>query len=170
MRVKRAALTDALTGQFDDHHAELARILLDQIDTLTGQIDHLTLLIDQLIAAIPNAQPPVTEHSQHGDGSHTPQDPAALAAIDRLDESGIRAVFARGTAKPPVTPDATPYYKIPFPRDELRRLRTGRFASDDGRLLLAMAILGPDWGEYDVAVHDIRLAREYGRRVDELSS
>jgi cytosine/adenosine deaminase-related metal-dependent hydrolase len=25
-----------------------------------------------------------------------------------------------------------------------------------------MAILGPDWGEYDVAVHDIRLAREFG--------
>lgn len=25
-----------------------------------------------------------------------------------------------------------------------------------------MAILGPDWGEYDVAEHDIRLAREYG--------
>jgi len=25
-----------------------------------------------------------------------------------------------------------------------------------------MAILGPDWGEYDVAAHDIRLAREYG--------
>jgi 5-methylthioadenosine/S-adenosylhomocysteine deaminase len=27
---------------------------------------------------------------------------------------------------------------------------------------LAMAILGPDWGEYEVAEHDIRLAREYG--------
>jgi len=84
------------------------------------------------------------------------------AAIDGLDESGIRAVFARGTAKPPVTKDATPYYKIPYPRDELHRLRTGRFASDDGLLSLAMAILGPDWGEYEVAVHDIRLAREYG--------
>jgi transposase len=94
MRVKRAALTEALTGQFDDHHAELARILLDQIDTLTGQIDHLTLLIDQMIAAIPNAQTPVTQDSQDGDGSPTPQDPAVLAAIDRLDEVpgiGIKA-------------------------------------------------------------------------------
>ena len=84
------------------------------------------------------------------------------AAIDGLAETGIRAVFARGTAKPPVTADATPYYKIPYPPDEIHRLRTGRFASDAGLMSLAMAILGPDWGEYDVAVHDIRLAREYG--------
>ena len=84
------------------------------------------------------------------------------AAIDGLADAGIRAMFARGTVKPPVTPDATPYYKIPYPRDEIRRLRTGRFASDAGLMSLAMAILGPDWGEYDVAVHDIRLAREYG--------
>jgi transposase len=28
----------ALTGRFDDHHAELARMLLDQIDALSGQI------------------------------------------------------------------------------------------------------------------------------------
>ena len=84
------------------------------------------------------------------------------AAIDGLAEAGVRAVFARGTAKPPVTQDATPYYKIPYPREEIHRLRTGRFASDDGLMSLAMAILGPDWGEYDVAVHDIRLAREYG--------
>jgi transposase len=35
MKAKNAALIEALTGQFDDHHAELARILLDQIDGLT---------------------------------------------------------------------------------------------------------------------------------------
>src|SRR5450755_1634196 len=32
MKAKRAALTEALTGRFDQHHAELARMLLDQID------------------------------------------------------------------------------------------------------------------------------------------
>src|SRR5688572_9946830 len=84
------------------------------------------------------------------------------AAVDALEESGIRAVFARGTAKPPERPGETPYYKMPFPRAEIKRLREGKFASDDRRVTLAMAILGPDWGEYDVAAHDIRLAREYG--------
>ena len=40
MKAKHAALIEALTGRFDDHHAELARMLLDQIDAFTGtQID-----------------------------------------------------------------------------------------------------------------------------------
>ncbi|OGA25729.1 MAG: hypothetical protein A3I01_00145 [Betaproteobacteria bacterium RIFCSPLOWO2_02_FULL_65_24] len=84
------------------------------------------------------------------------------AAIDALEESGVRAVFARGTVKPPEKAGEIPYYKKPFPREEIHRLRTGRLASDERLVTLAMAILGPDWGEYDVAVHDIRLAREYG--------
>ena len=37
MRVKHGALVEALTGRFDDHHAELARMLLDQIDALSTQ-------------------------------------------------------------------------------------------------------------------------------------
>jgi hypothetical protein len=35
MRSKHAALVEALTTRFDHHHAELARVLLDQIDALT---------------------------------------------------------------------------------------------------------------------------------------
>jgi hypothetical protein len=31
-----------LTGRFDDHHAEPARVLLDHIDALTTQTDRLT--------------------------------------------------------------------------------------------------------------------------------
>ena len=42
MRGKRAALVEALTGRFDDHHAELARMLLDQIDGSSAKIDKLT--------------------------------------------------------------------------------------------------------------------------------
>lgn len=84
------------------------------------------------------------------------------AAIDGLEESGIRAMFGRGTNKPPEREGETPFYRIPFPREEIHRLRTGRLASDDRLVTLAMSILGPDWGDYDVAVHDIRLAREYG--------
>src|SRR5690606_32828873 len=53
------------------------------------------------------------------------------AAIEGLEASGIRAVFGRGTNKPPERPGETPFYKIPFPREEIHRLRTGRLASDD---------------------------------------
>jgi len=42
---------EALTGQFDDHHAELARMLLEQIDQLTAQIARLTTRIEELIVA-----------------------------------------------------------------------------------------------------------------------
>ena len=37
MRGKYAELIEPPTGQFDDHHAELARMLLDQIYPFTGR-------------------------------------------------------------------------------------------------------------------------------------
>ena len=56
MRAKRAALIEALNGRFDDHHAELARMLLDQIDALSAQIGTLTGRIEELTGAMPAAR------------------------------------------------------------------------------------------------------------------
>lgn len=85
------------------------------------------------------------------------------AAIDGLEQSGIRAVFGHGTAKPMGRiPQGKQYFEIPQSRDQVHRLRTGRLASDDRLVTMALAILGPDWGTYEVAEADIRLAREYG--------
>ncbi|MFJ2033156.1 IS110 family transposase [Streptosporangium sp. NPDC087985] len=91
MKAKNAALIEALTGQFDDHHAELARILLDQIDGLTRQIDHLTVRIELSLSAIPAAQA-----SPHRDGhgcdcgsdecDHCQVAHVLLPALERLDE------------------------------------------------------------------------------------
>ena len=53
MRPKRAQLAEALDGRFESHHGELARIVLDQIDALTAQIDQLTAWVTELIEAIP---------------------------------------------------------------------------------------------------------------------
>jgi transposase len=95
MKAKRAALIQALTGRFDDHHGELARILLDQIDGLTAQIDALTLRLGDLITAIPAAQgvdPDGTTGPQAGRGPDTP----ALPAVSRLAEiPGISAHAAQ---------------------------------------------------------------------------
>lgn len=83
LRPKRSELVEALNGRFDDHHAELARVLLDQVDTLTTKIDLLTNRIDDLINDIPAARTAGTT-SAIIDG---PPDLAApLPAIDRLDE------------------------------------------------------------------------------------
>lgn len=86
----------------------------------------------------------------------------AERAVDGLIDSGIRAVFAHGTAKPPTAEGGTPFTQIPHPRDRIEALRKGRLSGDDNRVTLAMAILGPDWGAWEVVEHDIRLARELG--------
>ena len=95
MRGKRAALVQALTGRFDDHHAELARVLLDHIDALTTQTDRLTARIEELIAAVPAAQPPQDQsglsHGHVGDGAtnegaHAQAAQVLLPTLDRLDE------------------------------------------------------------------------------------
>jgi transposase len=85
MRVKHAALIEALTGRFDDHHAELARMLLDQYDALSAQIGKLTTRIEQLIAAIPAAQG-VDADGTTGPSAGTDPGAAVLPAIQRLDE------------------------------------------------------------------------------------
>jgi transposase len=85
MRAKHAALVEALTGRFDDHHAELARMLLDQIDTLSAQIGTLTARIEELVAAIPAAQG-VDADGTTGPGAGTDPGAAVLPAVARLDE------------------------------------------------------------------------------------
>ena len=93
-RPKHRALVEALTGRFDDHHAELARMLLRQVDALSADIEGLTVHIDELIANIPAAAAPTIDHptiDHPGDGV---PGLVPLSAIDRLDEIagiGVRA-------------------------------------------------------------------------------
>ena len=81
MRGKQMALVQALTGPFDEHHGELARILLDQIDRLDTQITHLTVRIAELVNNIDPA-PPAPPPDAIGDSSHPP----AIGALQRLSE------------------------------------------------------------------------------------
>jgi transposase len=85
MKAKRAALAEALTGRFDSHHAELARMLLDQIDALGAQIGTLTARIEQLLGAIPAAQG-VDADGTTGPGAGSGPGAAVLPAAARLDE------------------------------------------------------------------------------------
>lgn len=54
LTAKRAALLEALDGRFDDHHADLAGLLLDQVDACSDKIDRLTARIEQLVAELPD--------------------------------------------------------------------------------------------------------------------
>lgn len=58
LRSKYPSLVEALTGQFDAHHGELARILLDQIDRLNAEIAKLTDRIGNLLNQIDLPSPP----------------------------------------------------------------------------------------------------------------
>jgi transposase len=85
MRAKRAELAQALDGRFEPHHGELARIILDQIDVLTAQIDALSDRASELIAAIPAAQGIDADGSTGPDAGYGPGAPV-LPAVARLDE------------------------------------------------------------------------------------
>lgn len=86
----------------------------------------------------------------------------AERAVDALEESGIRAVFGHGTAKPLPKPGETHHSQIPHPRERVEALRKGRLASDDRLVTLALAILGPEISTAEVCLADYRLAREFG--------
>jgi transposase len=121
MKSKRSELIAALDGRFDNHHAELARMLLGQIDALTTQIDTLSARIEHLIAALPDDARGI-EHTGGDCGPGTPDtgtdpdpdpatttgganairvDPATVAdcelsTVERLDEiPGIGARIAQ---------------------------------------------------------------------------
>ena len=90
LTAKRAALLEALNGRFDDHHADLARLLLDQIDACSDKIDRLTARIEQLVAELPDPQPPTDGEPRRSATSDVPiaHDPQAhrLTTVERLDE------------------------------------------------------------------------------------
>jgi 5-methylthioadenosine/S-adenosylhomocysteine deaminase len=82
-------------------------------------------------------------------------------AIRGLTESGIRAVYAHG-----VPVGAKWWHLSPHNHPEdIRRLRTRYFASEDQLLTLALAARAPGNTTPDVARHDWRLAREIGARI-----
>jgi transposase len=108
MKAKRSELIAALDGRFDDHHRELARMLLDQIDTLTAQIATLTSRIEQLLAAMPDTRSrgdggtggdpdrPSTGHGVEPETAARFTDATLLTPVERLDEiTGIGELNAQ---------------------------------------------------------------------------
>lgn len=82
------------------------------------------------------------------------------AAIDGLQESGVRALFLHGSPKPNPKPGQKHFSEIPMPRAEVERLLRGRLASRNARVTLGLAILGPTYSIYEVTRQDLQLARE----------
>jgi transposase len=95
MRAKHDDLVEALTGMFDDHHGELAGLLLDQIAFLDQRIAQLGARAAGLAAAMPEAWG-VDPDGTTGPGAGTGPDAPALNAVARLAEiPGISKDLAR---------------------------------------------------------------------------
>ena len=115
------------------------------LGTLVGALGQLNGGVTTLFDWLHNN--PTPDHSDGG--------------VDGLIESGIRAVFGHGSPKHEPKEGQPHFSEVPHPRDEIRRLRSGRFSSDDARVTLGMAILGPYFSTYAVTAHDLRLAAEF---------
>src|SRR6266496_4091372 len=95
MKAKHDALAEALTGMFDDHHGELAQMLLDQITFCDTRIAALAARIEQHLAQV-RAAWGVDADGSTGPGAGTRTDAAVLPAAQRLAEiPGVSAELAR---------------------------------------------------------------------------
>ncbi len=91
--------------------------------------------------------------------NNTPEHPDA--AIKALQETGIRAQYAYGSANTSLQA----YWfdsEIAIPGDDVRRVRETYFSSDTGLLTMALATRGTGWCKDDVVRSEWALARELG--------
>jgi transposase len=95
MKARHDDLVEALDGMFDDHHGELAQLLLTQIAFLDGTIAQLTARATQLTAAMPAAWG-VDPAGETGPGAGAGPDAPVLNAVARLAQiPGISPDLAR---------------------------------------------------------------------------
>lgn len=79
------ALVEALTGQFNDHHAYLCRLLLDTVDRITAQVDDLSQRITAKLAQISLPEADVAGGQPRGTPGETGE-AGLLPLVERLDE------------------------------------------------------------------------------------
>ncbi|TRZ69369.1 MAG: cytosine deaminase [Rhodocyclaceae bacterium] len=138
-----------LLEYFRQVHAGLATLFTPEdiyLSTLAGALNQLNCGCTTLVDWCHNNPTP----------AHTDR------AIDGLEESGIRAAFFHGSAKPDPKPGEKHFSEIPHPRHEVERLLKNRFTGENSLLSLGLAILGPHYSTLEVAMHDFALAGEFG--------
>jgi 5-methylthioadenosine/S-adenosylhomocysteine deaminase len=91
--------------------------------------------------------------------NNTPEHPDA--AIKALQETGIRAQYAYGSANTSLA-DYWFESKICVPPDDVKRIRDTYFSSDSGLLTMALATRGSGFCTDDVVRQEWNLARELG--------
>jgi 5-methylthioadenosine/S-adenosylhomocysteine deaminase len=114
--------------------------------------------VSTLLGALEQIDAGVTSLYDWSHIMNTPQH--ADAAIDALQQSGIRAVFGHGTPGD----DIGKWYYQSRERhpDDILRIRRDRLASSDALVTLGLSLRGPDFAVDEVNRADIELARSLG--------
>jgi cytosine/adenosine deaminase-related metal-dependent hydrolase len=100
------------------------------------------------------------------DWSHIMNSPAhADAAVQALQESGMRAVFAHGVAQVGRSSGVGGQLNSQQHSDDIRRVQREHFQSDDQLVTLAMAFGGVEFSSIEETIKDVALARELGIRL-----
>lgn len=98
------------------------------------------------------------------DESHISNSPEHTdAAIAAHWESGIRAVFDHGW--PSTEAEEWQFGSARTHPDDIRRVRNEVLTDDAARVTLNAMLRGPELSTFEVAKHDIRLARDLGLRI-----
>ncbi|CAN5532218.1 amidohydrolase family protein [soil metagenome] len=93
------------------------------------------------------------------DWSHNNNSPDhSDAAVRGLIDAGVRGVFGYGNANKEWFPIST----LPTDFDDVRRIKSKYFSSNDGLLTMAFAARGPQYATLDVSETDFRTAHELG--------
>ncbi|ROU00123.1 amidohydrolase family protein [Histidinibacterium lentulum] len=141
------ALDWTATNYFRAMHAGLAGFFTPEdihIANLVGALNQLNCGVTTIVDWHHNN--PTPDHSD--------------AAIDGLEDAGIRAMFLHGSAKPDPKPGQKHFSETPMNRAEVERLRQGRLSRDDALVTMGLAILGPQMSVEEVVLQDLGMAKD----------
>jgi transposase len=174
MKAKHDDLVQALDGMFDDHHGELAALLLDQIASLDAKIAQLGARAAELTAAMPAAwgvDPDGTTGPDAGAGPDAPvlNAVARLAQIPGVSEMLARAIIAETGLDMTRFPDAAHLVSwaglCPSARQSGPRTRAGKKGQGDTWLRgsLGQAAVGASRTATFLGERYARIARRRGK-------
>jgi transposase len=173
MKAKHDDLAEALDGMFDDHHGELARMLLDQIAFLDQPIAALGARAAELAAAMPAGWGVDADGSTGPGAGAAPDAPvlnavARLAQIPGLSEDLARAIIAETGLDMTRFPTAARLVSwaglCPSARQSGPRTRAGKKGQGNGYLRgsLGQAALGAARTDTFLSERYHRIARRRG--------
>jgi 5-methylthioadenosine/S-adenosylhomocysteine deaminase len=139
--------------------ATLGNYFVDILDTFAPLYRPEDVYASNLAGALECINAGITTLVDWSHINNTPEHPDA--AIRGLQEAGIRAQYAYGSANTSLN-DYWNNSKIAIPGDDVKRIRDTYFSSGDGLLTMALATRGPTYCGDEVVRSEWSLARELG--------